>query len=416
MTIMSVSSRKDEQRNFHLNAIEGVLYIGTAGFLSTQTTLPAVAQVLGGDTTTIGLIPLIGFAGWFLPQLFTARILHRYPYRKDFVFLVGVPQRLTILFIAVAILAFARDHPVVALNAFLLLFIVNQLLVGLSTPAWYDMISKVTPQHRRGRLLGFRSAAGTLLALGSGLILAMFLEHVPYPLNYACIFFGTFILQISSLMVIRKIREQPTLHRPPMERSDVSYALIRTVIRSDSQFRNMIIVCILLTAATMSNAFFIGYGFSKYNLPKDFVGPWTMVMMAGQIIGSLMMGYIGDRYGYRKGLLCGSVCLILTVLSALVLQTPGWYAIVFLFLGMNLGIDMMSRFNMTLEMAPDHRRPIYVALLNTVVAPFYLLSIAAGILIKSIGYEGIFMLSALFAALAMGWLSFRVRDPRDIDV
>jgi MFS family permease len=166
----------------------------------------------------------------------------------------------------------------------------------------------------------------------------------------------------------------------------------------------------------MSNAFFIGYGFSKYHLPNEFIGQWTTVMMAGQIIGSLLMGHIGDHYGYRRALLMASVCMILTITAAFVFGGPVFYGIVFLFLGMNLGMDMMSRFNMAIEIAPDNRRPVYVALLNTVVAPFYLLSLAAGALIKSIGYEGIFALSALFAAGACGWLLLYVKDPRDLHV
>lgn len=244
----------------------------------------------------------------------------------------------------------------------------------------------------------------------------MILEHVWFPLNYALIFFGAFILQMCSLLVIRQIRESPTPHRPTTERSDVSLVMLRSVLRSDNNFRHFIIVCILLTSATMSNAFFIGYGFSKYHLSKEFIGQWTVVMMAGQIIGSLLMGYIGDRYGYRRALSIASVCIILTIVSALLVQAPVLYGIVFLFLGLNLGMDMMSRFNMTIEIAPDDHRAVYVALLNTVVAPFYLLSLAAGALIKSIGYEGIFMISALFAVGAMGWLFFRVRDPRDVRV
>ncbi len=414
--IMIESSEKEERRNFILNAIEGVFYAGTAGFLSTQTTLPAVAQVLGGDTTTIGLIPLIGFAGWFLPQLLTVRILHRYPVRKDFVFWVGVPQRFSLLLIAVAILIFASERPLIALNIFLVLYIVNQLLTGLSTPAWYDMMSKVTPQYRRGRLLGFRTAVGTLIALGTGLLLTVILAHVRYPLNYAFIFFGAFFLQMCSLLVVRQIREAPTPGRAVTEHSEISLAMLRSVLQSDNNFRNLIVVCILLTSATMSNAFFIGYGFSKYHLSKEFIGQWTMVMMAGQIIGSLIMGFIGDRYGYRRALFFASLCIILTVVTALFSQVPMFYGVVFLFLGMNLGMDMMSRFNMTIEIAPDDRRPVYVALLNTIVAPFYLLSLAAGVLIKSTGYEGIFILSALFAIGAMGWLFLRVRDPRDIHV
>ena len=406
----------EAQKNYFLLAIEGIFYIGTAGFLSTQTTLPAVALVLGGDTTTIGLIPVFGFAGWFLPQLLTVWILRRFPIRRDFVFWIGVPQRLAILLIAITLLVFGSSRPVIALNVFLVLYIVNQILVGLSTPAWYDMMSKVTPQHRRGKLLGFRTAVGTLVAIGTGLVLTLILQYVWYPLNYAFIFFGAFVLQACSLLVIRRIRETPTPDRPAAEHSELSFRILRAVVKSNKNFRHLIIVSILLTAATMSNAFFIGYGFSKYRLPNEFVGQWTTVMMAGQIIGALLMGYIGDHYGFRRALIMASVCMVLTIAAALLFQGPVFYGIVFLFLGMNLGMDMMSRFNMAIEIAPDDRRPVYVALLNTVVAPVTLLSFAAGALIKSIGYEGIFALSALFAVGALGWLLLYVKDPRDLHV
>jgi MFS family permease len=106
-------------------------------------------------------------------------------------------------------------------------------------------------------------------------------------------------------------------------------------------------------------------------------------------------------------MLCASTWAVFAPSAALL-------APAFMLMGVNLGIEMMVRFNMAIEYCPPEQRSRYVGLTNTLLAPFYLAGIAAGLLSDGYGYPAVFLAGILFSLIGSALLIWRVRDPRDI--
>jgi predicted MFS family arabinose efflux permease len=81
-------------------------------------------------------------------------------------------------------------------------------------------------------------------------------------------------------------------------------------------------------------------------------------------------------------------------------------------MGMNLGSEMMTRYNLAIEYGPTEQRATYIGLMNTLLAPLYAASLAGGWISDYFGYRAVFALGAFCSVAGILILLFRVRDPR----
>ena len=137
-------------------------------------------------------------------------------------------------------------------------------------------------------------------------------------------------------------------------------------------------------------------------------------MVAIQVVSALVTGYLADRYGNKTALLVASVSLLGASIMAFVAPTLGWFSLVYLLLGINLGTEITARYNMSIEYGPAKKRSTYVGLMNTLLAPFYLSGIIGGILSAWIGLQGVFLLGGVSSVAGIVYLARQVREPRTI--
>ncbi len=79
---------------------------------------------------------------------------------------------------------------------------------------------------------------------------------------------------------------------------------------------------------------------------------------------------------------------------------------------MNLGTELMARYNLAVEYGPPEQRSTYIGLMNTVLAPFYLSGIVAGWIVDHFGFTAMFIISMVFSVAGLYVLARRVVDPR----
>lgn len=400
-----------ESRNFGMNVIEGALYITSGAFISPQTVLPALITRLGGSNLIVGALPLIIYGGAFFPQIFAARHVETHPWKRPWVVRYGIPQRIVILLIAVAIATFGGHYQPVALGLFVGFLILNQVLVGISTPAWFDLFAKLTPADRRGRLLGIRISLGGAWGLLASLLLTWLLANLAFPYSYAVGFLLAFFLQMGSVMLLGRLDEAEPSR--VVERRPVFEYLERLplVLRQNTEFRRFLISCALLTVANMPLGFFTVYALATWSVEEVVVGQFTLSLVAVQVVSALAIGYLMDRRGNKVALMLAGGAVALASTVALLAPSLWVFRIVFVLAGINLGTELMTRYNLAIEYGPPEQRSTYVGLMNTVLAPFYLSGIAAGWIVDRFGFPAMFLLSLTCSLAGMYMLAFRVKEP-----
>ena len=403
-----------QRRNFRINVTEGALFVAGGAFISSQTVLPALVAKLGGSNVAVGSVAVILWVGLFLPQIFSARVVETLCWKKPWAIRFGAIQRVIVLLMGVLVLLFGADRPGLALAGFLTLFALNQIMLGVTTPGWFDLFAKVTPPTRRGRLVGTRNSIGGVAAFFCGLVLTWLLATLEFPLSFGIAFFCAFILQLGSIIVqFKLVEEEPSVVRGQRPISRFLRDLPR-IVQGNREFREFLVASAFLVLATMPVGFFTVYGLKEFNADESAVGTFTLVMVAIQVVSAIVNGHIADHYGHKVALVCAATSMFCASVWALVAPSLAWFTLVYMFLGVNLGSELMIRYNMSIEYGPIAQRPTYVGLMNTVLAPLYLSSLAGAWISDLLGYKTVFLTGSIFSVIGIAYLVTRVKDPRTI--
>ncbi|MBI5474468.1 MAG: MFS transporter [Ignavibacteriae bacterium] len=401
-----------EKKNFLLNLIEGSLYSSSGSLISPQTVLPALVAKLGGGNIEVGVVSVIAWVGVFLPQIFASRYVEAHAWKKPWAIKYGLMQRIFILLISLCLLFFGVRNPATALWLFLILYTLNQILIGVTTPGWFEMFAKMIPTKRRGRLFGIRSSIGGLGAFFFSIALTWFLAEYAFPLSFALAFGLAFLLQAASIIVQSSlIEEEPS---PIVERKEL-FAYMRElprVLRENIPFRNFLIATGIQILATMPMGFYTIYALSQFRADESVVGTFTLAIVAIQVGSSLGIGYLADRHGNKLTLIIAASALFCANLCALFSPSLEWFTLVYIFLGVNLGTELLARYNISIEYGPPQQRATYVGLMNTVLAPLYFVGMLGGVISNAFGYATVFAIGAIVSVVGIAFMLFKVEEPR----
>jgi len=400
--------------NFAANLWDiGFLTFGT-GLVSQATIMPLLVSELTDSKVAIGLIPAIFSLGFLLPQLLTANFTERLRVNKPFVMLLGgFGERGPYLLIGLAVLAFARSAPLLTLVLLLGLLGASSTSAGVANPAWYAMIAKVIPVHRRGLWMGLSRSLGALLGIAGGLVSGWALVHWAFPQNYGYLFVMAFAVIAVSWLGLAANREPPSLTVKPHSSLGDYLSRLPTVLRRDPNYVRFLISMSVANLGAMAGGFYMVYG--KENVPGALaqVGILTAVLVGTQAVANLLWGLLADRRGNKVVLVAGALGMALTAAVAWWTESFGWLVVLFGLHGLSLSASMVSRMNIILEFCEPEDRPTYVGLTSTLLAPARTLGpILGGWLAMAFDYRGMFLvalaLSLVGGVMLLGW----VREPR----
>jgi MFS family permease len=174
------------------------------------------------------------------------------------------------------------------------------------------------------------------------------------------------------------------------------------------------VMSLFLVVAGMPVGFFTVYALKQFGGNESIVGTFTLAMVAVQVVSAFVNGYVADHYGHKVALLVAASGMLCASIIAILAPSLGWFILVYVFLGVNLGSELMLRYNMSIGYGPVEQRSTYVGLMNTALAPFYLSSLVGGWLSDQFGYHAVFALGAISSAVGIVLLILRVEDPHSV--
>jgi MFS family permease len=414
LAAMPSVEQKVEQHNIKANIAEGAVYISSSAFVSPQTVVPALLARLGGTNIEIGMVGVLTYVGLYIPQLFAARYVETLPWKKPWSISFGTMQRFVVLLMGSLVLFFGNSRSSWVLWIFLFLFFTNSLIAGICTPGWFDMFAKLTSPKKRGRLVGLRNSLGGAGAFIGGFVLTWLLATFAFPVSYAVGFFIAFLLQISSIGIqSRLIESEPS---PVVAGRELGSYLreLPVLLKQNKEFSRFLLASAFLIIAMVPSGFFTVYVLRDFHADEAVVGRYTLAMVAIQVVSAVAIGFITDRFGNKLALICTSGSMLLASVWALLAPSPAWFTLVYVFFGITLGAEMMVRFNMAIEYCPPQHRSMFIGMMNTILAPFYLAGLAGGLLSDLVGYKGVFILGIVASLIGMYVLIRHVRDPRGL--
>ena len=400
--------------NFAVNVWDEIFVLLGVSLVSRETVLPVLVAQLTDSKLAIGLIPAIFSLGVYLPQLLVANFSERMRYKKPYIMLVSGPgERGAYLLMGLVIWWLAERSPNVALVLFFILVAISALCIGVAMPAWYDMIAKVIPTHRRGLFSGTGHSLGALASVVGAFFVGSILQRFAYPNNFVVLFAAAFASMSISWIGLSLTREPPSTTvkaHMPLTRY---LRQLPTILRKDSNYLRYLLSRTTIQLGTMASGFYVIYGIERFQIDGAGVGLLTAVLVGSAAVVNVLWGIVGDRRGHKMVLACAAFALALAALVAWVSASQIWLAVTFVLLGVYRAGDGVSSLNIILEFCAPEDRPTYIGLTNTLLAPVLTLApLLGGWLAMTFGYNGLFIVALACATLGGCLMAFWVREPR----
>lgn len=408
--------RDETRHNFLALGLDYGSFLIGMSFASQATILPAFATHLGASNVLIGAIPAVMTLGWFAPSLFVARHTETLPRKLPFILRYTIWERVPLPALAAVAFFLAEPAPRLALGIVLLLLLMMTGVGGALMPAWMDVIGRTIPTTLRGRFF----AAANLLASTGGLLgsvgTAYLLGAFPPPGSYGlCFLTGTAFLVVSYGALATAREPVVVTTRAPVPLG-AYLRRIPVLLRRDRNLCWFLVSRAAAILGTMGNGFYTVYALRAYAAPEWQVGVFTSLFLAGQMVGTLALGWLADRTGHRVVLVLGVGALAAGNVAALVAPSVRGLGPVFFLSGVHLAAILLSARTILLEFADEPgERPTYLGLANTALAPLtFATPLAAGWMADHFGFSTVFAVAASFGLVALALFLGCVREPRQV--
>jgi len=391
--------------NFFAFLTDYVCFSVAFSFISVSSVLPALVGQLSDSAPVIGLVNTVYIGGWLLPQLAVARLINDKPRKRPYM-LVGLSCRVLFWVIALGLWAGLASYPTAMLILFFTCLGLFAIFDGFTSVSWFDILARAIPLQQRGRLSGIAQFISGLIGVGVGGLVSVILGRYTFPNNYALLLTLAGIALIPSTIALILIREPP-----PKTDRDAPDSMTRDKwcqILANPHFCRLIGSRLLIGSMGLATSFYVLHAERVLRLPPQVIGQFVSAETLARIVGSLILGLVGERWGPRYVARIGSAVAALGPLFALIvhLTQAEWlipaYPLVYVALGIINSTWMMGFTNYMLEIAPEHMRSAYVGLGNTILGALTLMPMIGGWLLEATSYTTLFGLSA--TVITLGFL------------
>lgn len=405
--------------------------IGTY-FIPLTTVITALAAQLTEDKSLIGLISLAWYVAYLLPQLFAARVVHGKRRTKPYSVVPAIIGRQTLLVFALWLLITQAQQA--TLTVWILIALVTVLMIfdAFTSQAWFDMFGRALTPRTKARVITVNQLLASVGGIGAGIIVTEVLSSpaLPFPTNYALLFFFAWIFIMLSFGAMLFIRERVSEAAPAHEeaKSNFNQKLLEAW-RNDAAFRRMLLARLFTGVENMAAAFYIVFALERLELPTSSIGIFTIAVVIGGLIGIICFGWLADRYGARR--VVNAACtlqfiapLITLGIALMPFQSKEFDLVaITLVMAINGAVNrsmMVGFFSYAQDSAPEADRPIYVGAVSTIAGTASLLPLLGGVMINAFTSAGLSALAyiVLFAVAAGvafigAWLSYGLPKPRN---
>lgn len=368
------------KRNYVAHSLEGGLFIGGVAFVHPQTVLPRIIERLGGPDWVIAAAPVLLMLGFFTPSLFITHRLERLSLLKPFVMAIGALQRLPYLLVGLTLLL-VPDPGDTVLTLVVLAPLLSGLAGGVSVTAWREYIAKSIPAHRRASLWATRFVLGGAIGVLAGQLVAVILNRYDETRAYGLLHLAVFVLMTLSYGVFAFSRE-PNLDstRPHASKSWWSYArAVTRIVLEDPHLRPYLGCRALFSGLYVVLPFLTLRALEVLQVPDAYLGRLLMFQMVGSVVGNLVGGYLGDRRGGKLVMLLSQAGSIAVALGATSLASAFAFEMLFMALGLAVGLGGVGVPTLDFEMSNFARRMSY----QTVIGVSHLCGMVGAVLIAA---------------------------------
>ncbi len=402
----------DKLSNHVKNILHGFfLAVGTT-VAEPATILPLMVNYFGGSAVLVGFFSALLRGGAVIMQLFAAFKAQHYARMLPYLRVVFLFRFFSWFFIGVSIMLFGKEHPALTLWCIGIGLFIFSFSAGFGAIYFREIVAKIFSHRFRGKTMAWRQFFAGLGAVISGAVAAWVLESFEPPYDFGYLFMLSAILMGIGLFAFATVDE------PVKEHFDVKIDSFREflkhalkTLKSDRQLQIQIATFLLAYSYLIALPFIILDAQKKIDLTGAAVGILITTQMTGAMLSNLIWGKLSGA-GYNRVTANLAISMqLLAILLAFAADSLLFYMVIFFLFGAAADGNRIASGNLILILAPEAKRPLYVALQMNIVSLGMFFSILGGFILHFGGYAMLYAVTAfmLFAALL---LSFGLRDEK----
>ena len=400
----------DRFANHLKNILHGFfLTLGTT-VAEPSTVLPLMVHHFGGSPTLIGFFAALQRGGAVLMQLFAAYKAQRYERMLPYLRRVFLVRFLSWFLIGVAILFWGERHPTLTLWAIGVGLFVFSFSAGFGAIYFREIVAKIFSHRFRGKTMAWRQFFSGLGALISGGVAAWVLERFEPPCDFAYLFMLSALLMGIGLLAFATVDEPP---KTRFDRHIESFgAFLRhawAVLRSDRQLQIQIATFLLAYGYLVAMPFIILDAKETIRLGGKEVGILITAQMVGAMLSNLLWGKLGGRGHYRLVAIASIGIKLVAILLVFIASNLWIYGWVFFLFGAAGDGSRIASSNLILILAPEEKRPLYVAIQMNLVSLGMFFPVLGGLLLHFGSYTMLYVITAGLLTVSL-MLAGRLRE------
>jgi predicted MFS family arabinose efflux permease len=141
------------------------------------------------------------------------------------------------------------------------------------------------------------------------------------------------------------------------------------------------------------------------------IGSFISAQMLGAMLSNLLWSKLSQRGLNKLIIQICTACLVLVFISVAYIQSIFFYSAIFFFVGACMDGYRLSFTNLLLIIAPEDKRPVYVALQANIGSIGIFFSVLGGFILKASSYEFLYAITAAILSLNF-LLVFKLKDER----
>ncbi|WP_457594211.1 MFS transporter [Hydrogenimonas sp.] len=400
----------DKLSNHVKNILHGFfLAVGTT-VAEPATILPLMVSYFGGSPVLVGFFSGLLRGGAVIMQLFAAFKAQHYALMLPYLRRVFLFRFFSWFMIGVSIMLFGEEHPTLTLWCIGIGLFLFSFSAGFGAIYFREIVAKIFSHRFRGKTMAWRQFFAGLGALISGAVAAWVLESFEPPYDFGYLFMLSAVLMGVGLAAFATIEE------PVKEHFDVKIESFKAflkhaaqTLRSDRQLQIQVTTFLFGYSYLIALPFIILDAKETIDLTGTAVGILITAQMAGAMLSNLLWGRLSGA-GFNR--LTANIAIFMqlcAVILAFFADSLPLYMVIFFLFGAAADGNRIASGNLILILAPEAKRPLYVALQMNIVSLGMFFSILGGFILHFGGYTLLYTITASTLAFAF-FLSLRLND------
>lgn len=384
--------------------IHGFFYTSAVSVAEPSTILPLIVSFFTSSNILVGVYSSLLRGGAVVMQLYAAFLAQSYGRVINRLRLIFLFRFLAWFSIGASIYLFGSTNSTLTLWLIGIGLFAFSFSSGWGTIYFQELLGKCFTPGYRGATLAYRQFFSNMGGILSGGMAGYILERFPEPFNFAYLFLISTLLMMCGYFFLGTVVEEEKKNTSVREKRFTEFLMNSYhILRSDKKLGFQIFLQLIAYTYLFVHPFIIIHARTKIDFSYWMIGSLVPLLMTGAMLSNLLWGRMASRMKNTLIITTSYALMITSVLFSVIGNHYWFYAILYLFSGAAADGFRLAFNNLLFDIAPENKRPVYIAIQNNLTSLGLFFSIPGGLLISLLGFEAVayFVLVLLLAGLGL---------------